>query len=150
MILDTLENASCYEGVHPSFRNAFEWLRSCSISTPDGRFEIDGDSLFAIVQRYDSAAAFEKKWESHRIHGDIQYLLSGSEKIGYAERRNLTIRTPYEAMKDAEFYEPPASSSFIRLSQGSFAVFLPHDAHQPGIMSERPEPIIKVVIKFRL
>jgi len=150
MILDTLGNASFYKDVHPSFPDAFEWLRSCSNSTPDGRFEIAGNSLVAIVQRYNTAPAFEKKWETHRIHGDIQYLLSGSEKIGYEERRKLKIRTPYEVTKDAEFYIPPSSASTLMLSQGSFAVFLPYDAHQPGVMDESPAPVIKVIIKFRL
>jgi YhcH/YjgK/YiaL family protein len=150
MILDTLENSSLYERFHPSFSKAFAWLRAYDQATPDGRYEI-APGLTAIVQRYETAPEAMKKWETHRAHGDIQYLVSGQEQIGQAKRELLTIRTLYNPEKDAEFYEPPTfpSTSFI-LSAGSFAVFLPHDAHQPGVMVDNPAFVIKVVVKFRL
>ena len=150
MILDTLENSSLHEGFHPSFSKALAWLRDCNPNTPDGRYEI-APGLTAIVQRYETAPQEMKKWETHRAHGDIQYLVSGQEKIGAAKRESLTIRSPYNPEKDAEFYEPPTfPSTSLILSAGSFAVFFPHDAHQPGVMIDHPVSVIKVVIKFRL
>ena len=105
----------------------------------------------AIVQRYVTAPAVEKKWETHRLHGDIQYIVSGAEEIGYAPRESLVVKTPYNPEKDAEFYEAPAgSTSRMNLSEGSFAIFLPHDGHQPGVIIDQPQSIHKVVIKFRL
>jgi YhcH/YjgK/YiaL family protein len=151
MILDTLANAFLHEGVHPSFPAAFEWLRKLAPALPDGRYEIDGPGLVAIVQRYETAPSELKKWETHRVHGDIQYMVSGTEAVGYDRREKLAVKTPYNPEKDAEFYEPPtgASSSFL-LESGSFAVFHPHDAHQPGVMTGSPAPVHKVVVKFTL
>lgn len=151
MILDTLSNADFHEGLHPSFRAAFAWLRKMDPSLPDGRYEIEGPGLVAIVQRYETAPAELKKWETHRVHGDIQYMISGSEFVGYDRREKLTVKTSYNPEKDAEFYEPPgrASSSFL-LEEGSFAVFYPHDAHQPGVMIGNPASVHKVVVKFIL
>jgi YhcH/YjgK/YiaL family protein len=61
------------------------------------------------------------------------------------------VRIPYNAEKDAEFYEPPAEPhSQFMLSAGSIAVFHPQDAHQPGVMIGQPSEVHKVVIKFRL
>ena len=149
MILDTLSNASTYEKLHSSFSRAFEWLDSYNPATPDGRYEIGDDSLIAIVQRYDTAPAKSKNWETHRLHGDIQYMVEGSERIGYAERETLTVKTPYNPEKDAEFYEAPAgSSTLLELNAGSFAIFLPRDGHQPGVMIDSPALVQKVVIKF--
>jgi YhcH/YjgK/YiaL family protein len=151
MILDTLANASLYEELHTSFNRAFAWLASYDPATPDGRYEIDGPGLVAIVQRYETAPAAEKKWETHSVHGDIQYMVKGSELIGYGKREKLAVRTPYNPEKDAEFYEPPASTpSLVILSAGSIAVFHPQDAHQPGVMIGQPAEVHKVVIKFRL
>ncbi len=151
MILDKFSNAASYEGLHPSFSRAFAWLASYDPTTPDGRYEIGGPDLVAIVQRYVTAPVGEKKWETHRVHGDIQYIVSGAEEIGYALRESLVVKTPYNPEKDAEFYEDPTGSpSRIKLSEGAFAIFLPQDGHQPGVMIDQPASIHKVVIKFRL
>jgi len=150
MILDTLDHASLHVGAHATFPKAFAWLKAFDPTTPDGRYEIDGPGLVAIVQRYDTAPSARKKWETHRVHGDIQYMVEGTELVGHAWRGSLSVLTPYNAEKDAEFYVPPASSSTLRFEQGSFAVFMPHDAHQPGVMDEVPSGVVKVVVKFRL
>ncbi len=151
MILDRLDQSSLYEGFHPAFPKAFAWLRSYDPKTPDGRYEIDGFALVAIVQHYKTASADSKKWETHRMHGDIQYMVSGSEFIGYSDRETLNVCFPYHEEKDAEFYQPPSlMTTRLMLSTGLFAIFLPHDAHQPGVMMESPAPVLKVVLKFRL
>ena len=151
MLLDTLSNSELYTRFHPSFPNAFAWLRSFDPATPDGKYEIDGPGLVAIVQRYETAPSVSKKWETHRVHGDIQVIYSGEEFIGYISREELSIKTPYLAEKDVEIYEAPAApSSRLLLTAGSFAVFLPQDAHQPGVMVNQPETLVKVVVKFTL
>jgi len=38
----------------------------------------------------------------------------------------------------------------INLPTGSFVVFLPHDAHQPGVTLDIPNTVFKVVVKFRI
>ena len=151
MILDLLSNAPLYEGFHPSFPKAFAWLTAFDLEMVDGKYEIDGPGVVAIVQRYETALKEAKKWETHRVHGDIQVIYSGQEFIGYARRDELTIRTPYLPEKDAEFYEAPsAPAAQLLLPAGSFAVFLPQDAHQPGVMIDQPASILKIVVKFRL
>lgn len=151
MILDSLANSHLYEGFHPSFPKAFAWLHAFDPALADGKYEIDDAGTLAIVQRYETAPSAVKKWETHRVHGDIQVVYSGEEFIGYSARGELTVKTPYLPEKDAEFYEAPAgSSSRLVLSKRCFAVFLPDDAHQPGVMINQPEPIVKVVVKFRI
>ena len=151
MLLDTLSHSSLYEGFHHSFPKAFDWLRSFDPATPDGKYEIDGPELVAIVQRYETAPSATKKWEAHRVHGDIQVIYEGKEFIGYARREELSVKTPYLAEKDVEIYQAPAqTSSILLLNSGSFAVFLPQDAHQPGVLIEQPAELVKVVVKFRL
>ena len=150
MILDSLGHSEVYAGLHPFFPAAFAWLRALDPEIPDGRYELGDPGLFAIVQSYETAPSSVKKWETHRLYVDIQYMVSGSELIGYNLRESLVIRDHYNEAKDAEFYEPPATCSELILPSGFLAVFLPQDAHQPGVMIDQPLPIRKVVIKFRL
>lgn len=151
MILDSLGNSTRYLTVHPSFPRAFQWLEAYDPSTPDGRYEIGSPDLVAIVQRYETASDAQKKWETHRLNGDVQFMVSGSELVGYAPRDLLSIKTPYNPEKDAEFYTPPAGPvARFSLAADSFAIFFPEDGHQPGVMDGHPEGIHKVVIKFRL
>jgi YhcH/YjgK/YiaL family protein len=151
MILDTLDRSPLYHAIHPAFPAAFGWLASLDSRVPDGRHEIGGPSLVAIVQRYETAPPASKPWETHRLHGDIQYLVSGDELIGQAPRASLTVSQPYDPERDAEFYEPPAMCpSYLHLEAGMWAVFFPQDAHQPGVMNGTSKPVMKVVVKFRL
>jgi YhcH/YjgK/YiaL family protein len=150
MLLDTLANSHLYEGIHPSFPKAFDWLRAFDQRTADGKYEI-APGLTAMVQRYETAESDSKKWEAHRLNGDIQVVYQGAELIGHARTGDLTIKTPYIEEKDMEIYESPASpSSRLYLSSGCFAVFLPQDAHQPGVLVRHSEPVLKVVMKFLL
>jgi hypothetical protein len=51
---------------------------------PAGRVDIEGDTIFALIQDYDTAPKAEKRPESHARYIDIQYVFSGREIIGYA------------------------------------------------------------------
>ena len=51
MIQDQLVQSAHYEGLHPSFPQAFAWLKAFDPQTPDGKYEIAGPALTAGVQR---------------------------------------------------------------------------------------------------
>ena len=151
MILDQLSASADYESLHPLFPAAFAYLRTFDRSTPDGKYELQGKDLVAIVQRYQTAAPAEKLWEAHRVYGDIQVVFSGVEHCGHAELCALRVTHPYSSEKDVEKYAVPAvPTALLTLGRGNFAVFYPQDAHQPGLQIDVPGEILKVVIKFRL
>lgn len=150
MILDHLGNADRLLSLHPAFPASFAWLAAFDPATPDGRVDLDDRGTVAIIQRYRTAPASEKKWETHRVHGDIQVVFQGCERIGYHSRAGLDVRIPYDEAKDAEFYHPPAVSSVFEFPAGSFAIFFPEDGHQPGVMTDQPGEVLKVVVKFRI
>ena len=151
MILDQLVNAETYRSLHPLFPAAFNYLRSFDLNTPDGKYELSGNNLVAMVERYVTKAISDKEWEAHNVYGDIQVLMQGREQCGHAERASLEISKPYQTEKDVEKYMPPNfSASVLVLKPGMFAIFYPQDAHQPSIRLQEPEPVLKVVLKFRL
>ena len=146
MILDLLTNSTAYEKLNSSFNSAFYFLRKTDLATlAAGRYAIDGERIYAIVQDYDTKPLSEGLLEIQTRYIDIQYLVAGEELIGYAPLAGLTIQTPYDNTKDIAFLAGPADP--IRLRQGQFAIFFPHDAHMPGRTNGVPEHVRKVVIK---
>ena len=108
MIHAPMAQAGRHFALHPLFPKAFAFLERFEKSTPDGRVEIEGNHLFAVVQRYQPGAG--KLWEAHRTHGDIQVIFEGAEACGVAPTHLLTPFTPYLPEKDIEKFQPPGSS----------------------------------------
>jgi YhcH/YjgK/YiaL family protein len=151
MILDQLSASATYASLHPLFPKAFAYLRSFDMKTEDGKYELQGPDLVAIVQRYQTAPSADKLWEAHQVYGDIQVVYQGLENCGHADQKTLAVAKPYIAEKDVEKYAAPtAPSTLLTLGRGNFAVFYPQDGHQPGVQIGAPGEILKVVIKFRL
>ena len=151
MILDQLSSSAAYESVHPLFPKAFAYLRAFDMKTEDGKYELQGQDLVAIVQRYQTAPSADKLWEAHQVFGDIQVVYQGLENCGHADQKTLVVTMPYIAEKDVEKYAAPSSpTALLTLGRGNFAIFHPQDGHQPGVQIGTPGEILKVVIKFRL
>jgi YhcH/YjgK/YiaL family protein len=149
MILDRLEYASAYRGLGRRVVAALEYLAATDFrQVPLGRHELDGTALVAIVQRYTTKPAAEARWEGHRRYLDVQYVVEGGERFGYAPLRpEWTVVEPYDADRDIAFVR--AQGSFFELSEGSFAILAPHDLHAPGLhlVESTPGEVLKVVMK---
>ncbi len=127
---------------------AVEFLRLRGINElPDGRVEIDGDRVFAIVQRYDTVKADEPKFEYHRKYIDVQYLVSGEEIIGWTPSDRITVTDPYNAEKDIAFGTTARKWTPVYLQGGWAAVFWPEDGHAPRLAAGSPSPVMKIVVK---
>ena len=152
MILDSLAQCADTAPLHPLFPAAFDYLKRFDPNTPDGKYEIEGKRLYAVVQRYETAPEETKTWESHQVYADIQYVVSGREKILYAPVGELDSTGPYNPEKDVEKYDGTRvqNPTAMLVPAGYFAVYLPQDGHKPGCAVEGPEPVVKVVLKIRV
>jgi biofilm protein TabA len=151
MILDRLNNLRQYGALPNGISAAIEYLLKTDFSkTPEGRCELDGDRLFAIVQRYDSRPVAKARWEAHRRYIDVQYIFAGKEQMGHLLlREGLAIATPYNEEGDALFYEGPGT--FFPMQPNDVAIFWPQDIHAPGIaVNDLPAKVQKVVVKCRI
>ena len=143
MILDSLKNAGQYKSVHPRFKQAFEFLENTDLAAlPLGKIELDGANLFVNVAEVTGKTAIDAKMETHNHYIDIQVPVSAPETMGWIAANKLTQPTEqYNSEKDITFFADKASN-FINVQCGEFAVFFPHDGHQPTI----GEGLIKKVI----
>jgi biofilm protein TabA len=132
------------------FQTGFEFLEKTDLATmPLGRHDLEGDAVYALVQKASSRTPAEGKFEAHRKYIDIQFLVSGEEIIQVAPLESLQIMTPYEDTKDIAFYSHPNKFDRIVMHPGCFAVLFPEDGHMPLCHSGGPHELFKVVIKVK-
>jgi len=149
MIVDTLEQWPCYR-FGPAWGRAMGYLESLGPDVADGRYEIDGAHVYAMVMSYETKCPDPPLFEAHRAYADVQAALSGTEALEWAPVGALAPTGPFDPDKDAGFYGKPAEVTRVELRPGLFALLLPHDAHMPGVMAgPAPEAVKKVVVKIR-
>ncbi|MCE9615835.1 MAG: YhcH/YjgK/YiaL family protein [Lentisphaerae bacterium] len=148
MILDHLNQAPRFETVHPQFAAAFEFLRRPDLAAlAPGRHAVDGDRVFALVQKGPGRARAQAPLESHRAYIDIQYVVAGDEEMGWRPTPGcLAPRQDHDQQKDIRFYDDAPASWFV-VPPGSFVVFFPEDAHSPSVGAGI---IHKIVMKVRV
>ena len=154
MIFDRLETSAAYAPLSDRFASAFAYLRGTDLANiADGTYEVVGKDVLAIVQTYFAKPRAEGRWEAHREYADIQFVVTGAERMGVTPLGSVTSQTPYDAGNDLEFFEGAAGvGQFFRVDAGAFAVFFPHDVHMPSLALDdaRRETVKKVVMKVRL
>lgn len=152
MIIDHMGNSQWYESLHPLFNKAFDFIRKSDLKTMEtGRYDLEGDDLFALVQEYDTVDFKDKFFETHKKYIDIQYMINGSEMMGHGDKARLTVTAPYNEDKDVEKYDP-AQLSECRLDSGFYALFFPGDPHMPGctVPGSETQKVKKLVIKIKM
>ena len=145
MILDVLENAPRYSVMSKRFSKAIEFLlRSDLKELPVGKYEIDGDRIYAMVSRGPGRRQEDSMLETHEKYIDIQLVLSGTDGMGWKPKS--LCKQPageYDRKSDVQFFEDKPDA-WLSTHSGAFAVFFPGDAHMPQISSGQ---LHKVVVK---
>ena len=151
MILDQLDSALMYAGLGERIAIGLSLLNEDSVrDAAPGKYEVGGDDIFYIVDEYETKPIEEGRLEIHRKYLDIQYIVSGSECIGFTPLAGLTEETPYNGENDVAFYHHDLTMSKLVLKQGMFAIFWPNEAHMPGRMVNTSEKVRKIVVKIRM
>ncbi|WP_161890718.1 YhcH/YjgK/YiaL family protein [Pontibacter russatus] len=146
MVLDSLQNARRYNSLHPLFQQAFRFLQEADLATlPLGQQAIVGRDLFAIISEGSGTTEKEAKLEAHRQYIDIQYVISGTDHMGW---KSLALcaepSEPYTAEREAAFF-PDKTSNWFDVPAGYFTIFFPDDAHAAMVTEQT---VRKVVLKI--
>ena len=148
MIIDALANIEFYKGLNEQLYKGLTFLKENDFaSLLAGRYEIEGDAVFALVQEYETHLPEECRWEAHYTYTDIQYVVEGSEKMGWKVLDDV-VKTEDRPEDDVYFLD--AEGDHFVLHAGQFAVFAPQDAHRPGLAVDGTAPIKKVVVKAKM
>ncbi len=146
--INKTEFAKQYQGNKEYWDKAFAFLKKQDLKNlAPGRYEIDGDNVYAMITDNPTKPLDSVKWESHRNYIDLQSVINGEEKIGISPISKLTVSMPYDASKDIINYS--GEGKFYLAQPGTFFLFFPSDAHRPTVATGSNKPDKKVVIKIK-
>lgn len=147
MILGHLNTCERYEKLHALFPKAFAFLKGTDLAKlPDGKSDIDGDELFAIVSR-NSDSENDNKLEAHRKYIDIHYAAQGSDTIGWKPLHACTTAvSEFDVEKDVILFND-GDHTTVSLKEGQFVIVYPEDAHAPLL---KTKGLLKIVLKIKL
>jgi YhcH/YjgK/YiaL family protein len=150
MIIDRLEKASLYQGVHKRLAVALDYLQKTDLEKVEpGTREIDGRKVYVMVQQYETKPMEKGRWEAHRKYIDVQYVHRGAERFGYANVLDLKPGN-YDEAKDFLSLEGEGRGDFFLVRQGTFVILFPQDGHMPGMAVSTPQPVKKFVVKVAI
>ena len=132
----------------PRLEKAFDFILNNDLASfADGRHDIDGDNIFAMVSIPQLKRPEDAPVETHRRYLDIQLVLSGKEAFGWISADDLTSPTaPFDEAKDICFWNDTPTMQF-ELHEGQMAIFLPEDGHAPMIgEGQIKKCIVKVLL----
>ncbi len=126
---------------------AFKYVENTDLSKINiGKYQIDDDKIFAVVSEYKTKNLEQGLWEAHKKYIDIQYIISGKEKMGYCCIDDMKIAVKYNDENDIIFMN--GQGDFLTVNEGSFALFTPKDAHMPSIRVNDSKCVKKLLVKI--
>ena len=149
-VVARIAEAEEFEERNPHFKQAFGFLRRRDLAElKPGRYEIDGDNCWAMVQECElKPMAEEVTVEAHRKYIDIQSPITGPETMGLFTMDAAHRKLKFDAEKDCVLFE--AATRPVTLEPGEFAIFFPpNGAHAPGHCTGEARVIRKLVIKVK-
>jgi biofilm protein TabA len=149
MVIDSISNAGRYAALGGRIAAALELLGKGGFEKQEaGKHEVDGASLYYLVQTYTTKPLDRTAWESHRKYLDIQFVVEGVERIGWALVASLAVTRPYDPAADAARYA--GDGDFLTVGPGTFVLLWPEDAHLPCVAAGTASAVRKIVVKILL
>ena len=143
MIIDRIEEQERYYPLHPDMEIAFAFLAEAADLEP-GRYELE-NGLFASIHEGDTNQIDSLNLEAHKEYIDLQYCLSGGERMGWAHIQELN---PVSADEERDLYMYTGKSTALSIRPGMFYIMFPSDGHKAGGHNEFPKHYRKVVVKI--
>ena len=144
MIYQDQTYAPISPAVAERLEKATQYLAKTDFSAlEDGAYEIDGKTIYVLLQSFHVEEGIDAAFETHRAYIDVQYVIDG--------RLDLCV-TPANQLQDVIFYKRDAAETILRLTPGNMAILFPQDAHRMVCAPSPKEPtyIRKCVVKVRI
>lgn len=104
-------------------------------------------SIYAQVFDAVTVEPDTKKAESHEKYLDVQYLVSGKERLGFTKNTGDYQIAEHIKERDLIFYQSVEDEGWIESRPGCFCIFFPSDIHRPECISGESMKLRKVVVK---
>ncbi len=133
-----------------AIQTALDWIADHDAAQMEaGTYELQGKDIYVMIQDFTTQPAGDRRPERHDDYLDIQYIVSGVERMGYVPYTGAeTVQEDPEG-KDVTFYQDLTGEAFVDVTPGSYCIFFSNDIHRPGCAAGEPAPVRKVVAKVK-
>ena len=145
MIFGVLDDLKLYKNLGENMAKGIEFVLNFSPEMADGRYEIDGKNVYAMVMTGKTKLPSESIYEAHRKYIDLQYIVSGEEETEYITVGDCEVEKPYD--EEHDYLMIRGAGSKVKVSAGHFYIAYPCDGHAP-MLSRNPNVIRKVIVKI--
>ncbi|MBO7721859.1 MAG: YhcH/YjgK/YiaL family protein [Kiritimatiellae bacterium] len=147
-ISDSLASFGGYAGIGRHFAKAAEFLaRKDLFRLPNGRYALDGENAYAMIQETQMKEWGGGRPEVHREYFDVHLPVSGEETIGVAKFDPKTAGD-FNDDEDVGFYDDVKVEP-LTLKPGEFVILYPRTcAHVPCCTMIGATVIRKIVVKL--
>ena len=131
MIISSLKNKDAVIKYIPQISSIFDFINhKLTKNIKDGRYNLDF-GIYAVIGKSQPKPKNEQLLEAHKIYIDLQYIISGKDKIGWKFMdKSFIVDTKYSKKNDIVFFSTKPDI-FITLKKDDFVIFFPEDAHSP-------------------
>lgn len=153
MIYQDQTYAPISPAVAERLEKATQYLTKTDFSAlEDGAYEIDGKTIYVLLQSFHVEEGIDAAFETHRAYIDVQYVIDGRLDLCVTPANQLQADGSYDEENDVIFYKRDAAETILRLTPGNMAILFPQDAHRMVCAPSPKEPtyIRKCVVKVRI
>ena len=152
MILDKIENAAQYAGIHTGIDMALAAeAKYTAENYKTGKVELDGDKVFLNRNAYETHDPKSAIFEAHGQYIDVMYMVEGEETIYVKPTSDLKkVTKPFDPAIDALLADLDDDATPVHLTAGSFIVLFPQDAHAPGCWANGSANVKKIIGKVKI
>lgn len=111
-----------------------------------GRYDIDGDKVFLVVQENTLNKEESNRFEHHKKYADLHLLVEGHEFSSYGSRVTGEALA-FDEASDIGFVHCQESYP-LHLGYHNFAIFFPGEPHQPNGYAGQEEVVRKQLVKI--
>lgn len=147
MITGKKEDILYYKGLSDRIDHAIDFVLTLDKSMRPGTYEIEGKDIYVNIVEGETSPIDTIEFEAHKEYLDLHYILSGKEIMVYAPIDECVKMTEYDAENDYWLFGGKGNG--IEMSDESFYLLYPNDAHCPG-KGHGVTPFKKAIVKIRL
>ncbi len=150
MIFGSANALPCPYKYLAAIQTALDWIAGNDVAHMEaGTYELQGKDLYMMIQDFTTQPAEVRRPERHDHYLDIQYIVSGVERMGYVPYTGMETVEEDPEGQDVTFYKDLSGESFVDVAPGGYCIFFSNDIHRPGCAAGDPCTVRKVVGKVK-
>lgn len=150
MIFNSANAQECPYKYPAAIQTALKWIADHDVAHMDtGTYEIQGRDLYINIQDIITQPAENCRPERHNDYLDIQYVVSGVERMGCVPYTGNEAVLAAIENKDIILYKDLVEESFVDVAPGCYCIFFSNDIHRPGCAIGEPGNVRKAVAKVK-